>query len=152
MFHPPKVEPGPDVPVRLRYESYSVTVQTGMITAICAIIDLVLFLASVSSGQTVCGSKDLLTFTPTQPSGLHLIFNLPLSKLYTNSLMSSLNSRMGWKYSTGVARSTSAQESRFVAAPGGGARSTNAIDLADLSSPGRKSKVFSGVRVRYSRR
>ncbi|KAI0669251.1 hypothetical protein C8Q78DRAFT_1042508 [Trametes maxima] len=60
------------------------TVQTGLITALCAIIDLVLFLAT--------------------PTGLHLIFNLPLSKLYTNSLMSSLNSRQGWKYdtSTGV--------------------------------------------------
>ncbi|PCH39978.1 hypothetical protein WOLCODRAFT_150029 [Wolfiporia cocos MD-104 SS10] len=54
------------------------TVQTGLVTALCAIIDLILFLAS--------------------PSGLHLIFNLPLSKLYTNSLMSSLNSRAGWKY------------------------------------------------------
>ncbi|KAI0755216.1 hypothetical protein C8Q80DRAFT_418356 [Daedaleopsis nitida] len=54
------------------------TVQTGLITALCAIIDLILFLVS--------------------PSGLHLIFNLPLSKLYTNSLMSSLNSRQGWQY------------------------------------------------------
>ncbi len=33
-----------------------------------------------------------------QPSGLHLVFNLPLSKLYTNSLMSSLNSRAGWRF------------------------------------------------------
>ncbi|KAH9933207.1 uncharacterized protein BXZ73DRAFT_101169 [Epithele typhae] len=54
------------------------TVQTGLITALCALIDLILFLAS--------------------PTGLHLTFNLPLSKLYTNSLMSSLNSRSGWKY------------------------------------------------------
>lgn len=30
----------------------------------------------------------------------HLIFNFPLCKLYTNSLMSSLNSRKGWKYSS----------------------------------------------------
>ncbi|KAI0357470.1 hypothetical protein OH77DRAFT_1519383 [Trametes cingulata] len=56
------------------------TVQTGLITALCAIIDLVLFLVT--------------------PTGLHLIFNLPLSKLYTNSLMSSLNSRQGWQYDT----------------------------------------------------
>ncbi|RPD77502.1 hypothetical protein L226DRAFT_521153 [Lentinus tigrinus ALCF2SS1-7] len=55
------------------------TVQTGLITALCAIIDLILFIVS--------------------PTGLHLIFNLPLSKLYTNSLMSSLNSRSGWQYS-----------------------------------------------------
>ncbi|KAH9933209.1 uncharacterized protein BXZ73DRAFT_101171 [Epithele typhae] len=55
-----------------------ITVQTGLITALCAIVNLVLFLAS--------------------PTGLHLIFNLPLSKLYTNSLMSSLNSRAGWNF------------------------------------------------------
>ncbi|TFK52444.1 hypothetical protein OE88DRAFT_1657711 [Heliocybe sulcata] len=52
------------------------TVQTGMITAIVAIIDLGMFLGS--------------------PTGLHLSFNFPLSKLYTNSLMSTLNSRSGW--------------------------------------------------------
>lgn len=28
----------------------------------------------------------------------HLAFNFPLAKLYTNSLMSSLNSRAGWRY------------------------------------------------------
>ncbi|KAI0712519.1 hypothetical protein C8Q76DRAFT_488332 [Earliella scabrosa] len=67
------------------------TVQTGLITALCAIIDLVLFLAS--------------------PTGLHLIFNLPLSKLYTNSLMSSLNSRQGWQYdsSGGASQNVSQQ-------------------------------------------
>ncbi|CDO78282.1 hypothetical protein BN946_scf184674.g4 [Trametes cinnabarina] len=56
------------------------TIQTGLATALCAIIDLVLFLVT--------------------PAGLHLIFNLPLSKLYTNSLMSSLNMRQGWQYDT----------------------------------------------------
>ncbi|KAJ6595733.1 hypothetical protein DFH09DRAFT_146046 [Mycena vulgaris] len=49
------------------------TVQTGLATALCATIDLVLFL--------------------TDPIGLHLIFNIPLCKLYTNSLLSSLNAR-----------------------------------------------------------
>ncbi|KAG7091882.1 hypothetical protein E1B28_008283 [Marasmius oreades] len=53
-----------------------VTVQTGLVTTVCAIIDLSLFLSD--------------------PSGLHLIFNFPLSKLYTNSLMSTLNSRGSW--------------------------------------------------------
>ncbi|KAI0771212.1 hypothetical protein BD413DRAFT_65230 [Trametes elegans] len=56
------------------------TMQTGLLTAVCAIIDLVIFV--------------------TSSSGLHLLFNLPLSKLYTNSLMSSLNSRQGWQYDT----------------------------------------------------
>ncbi|KAI0771217.1 hypothetical protein BD413DRAFT_65351 [Trametes elegans] len=61
------------------------TMQTGLLTALCAIIDLVLFLAS--------------------SAGYHLTFNLPLSKLYTNSLMSSLNSRQGWQYdSSGVSQ------------------------------------------------
>ncbi|EPQ54595.1 hypothetical protein GLOTRDRAFT_129946 [Gloeophyllum trabeum ATCC 11539] len=56
------------------------TVQTGMITAIVAVIDLGMFLGT--------------------STGLHLSFNFPLSKLYTNSLMSTLNSRAGWgKYS-----------------------------------------------------
>ncbi|KAK0194374.1 hypothetical protein F5146DRAFT_998774 [Armillaria mellea] len=50
-----------------------ITVQTGLITSVCALVDLITFLSL--------------------PSGIHLIFNLPLSKLYINSLMSSLNSR-----------------------------------------------------------
>ncbi|EIM84424.1 uncharacterized protein STEHIDRAFT_123222 [Stereum hirsutum FP-91666 SS1] len=52
------------------------TVQTGALTSIIATIDLILFVAS--------------------PSGLHLAFNIPLSKLYTNALLSSLNARGGW--------------------------------------------------------
>ncbi|KAL1746607.1 hypothetical protein HDZ31DRAFT_81091 [Schizophyllum fasciatum] len=53
------------------------TVQTGMITAVWAIVDLGVYLGD--------------------PTGTHLIFNLPLSKLYSNSLLSSLNARGGWK-------------------------------------------------------
>ncbi|KAJ3559461.1 hypothetical protein NM688_g334 [Phlebia brevispora] len=67
------------------------TVQTGMITAVCAIVDLIAFLAT--------------------PTGIHLIFNLPLSKLYTNSLMSSLNSRAGWKYGSGIGRGLNGESS-----------------------------------------
>ncbi|KAF9021389.1 hypothetical protein BDZ89DRAFT_1115966 [Hymenopellis radicata] len=55
------------------------TIQTGLVTSICAIIDLIMFLLN--------------------PAGLHLIFNFPLCKLYTTTLMSSLNSRSGWSYS-----------------------------------------------------
>jgi len=54
------------------------TVQTGLITSFIATLDLVFFLAS--------------------PSGLHLMFNFPLCKLYSNSLMSSLNARHGWRF------------------------------------------------------
>ncbi|QRV92311.1 hypothetical protein RhiJN_20329 [Ceratobasidium sp. AG-Ba] len=52
------------------------TVQTGLITTVWASVDLALYLGLAS------------------PS--HLFFQLPLCKLYTNSLMSTLNSRNGW--------------------------------------------------------
>lgn len=55
------------------------TVQTGLVTSVWAIIDLAVYLGITS--------------------GTHLIFNFALSKLYSNSLLSSLNSRQGWKYS-----------------------------------------------------
>jgi len=54
------------------------TVQTCFITSVVAILDVSFFLAD--------------------PTGTHLMFNFPLCKLYSNSLMSSLNSRRGWKY------------------------------------------------------
>jgi len=54
------------------------TVQTGLITSIWAIVDLIVFL--------------------TIPTGIHLIFNFPLSKLYSNSLLSSLNARQNWNF------------------------------------------------------
>lgn len=54
------------------------TVQTGLITSLVATLDLIFFL--------------------DDPAGTHLIFNFPLCKLYTNSLMSSLNARAGWKF------------------------------------------------------
>ncbi|KAK0464496.1 uncharacterized protein EV420DRAFT_1516690 [Desarmillaria tabescens] len=54
------------------------TMQTGLVTSVCALLDLIFYLVD--------------------PTGTHLIFNFPLSKLYTNSMMSSLNSRGGWKF------------------------------------------------------
>ncbi|PWZ02765.1 hypothetical protein BCV70DRAFT_197021 [Testicularia cyperi] len=50
------------------------TLQTGLLTTCFAIIDLILFLASTTT--------------------LHLLFNLPLAKLYVNSLLSTLNARV----------------------------------------------------------
>jgi hypothetical protein len=52
-------------------------VQTGAITAISAIADVALFLA-------------------LPRTSLNFIWDLPLSKLYTNSLLSTLNARAGW--------------------------------------------------------
>ncbi|KIM43041.1 hypothetical protein M413DRAFT_26246 [Hebeloma cylindrosporum] len=67
----------------------SVTVQTGLITSLVATLDLIFYLAN--------------------PTGTHLMFNFPLCKLYTNSLMSSLNSRRGWRYTSSKAGSTALQ-------------------------------------------
>ncbi|KIK50779.1 hypothetical protein GYMLUDRAFT_252678 [Collybiopsis luxurians FD-317 M1] len=66
------------------------TVQTGLITTVCAIVDAIMYLVD--------------------PTGTHLIFNLPLAKLYSVTLLSSLNSREGWafnssNYSDSVSRS-----------------------------------------------
>ncbi|THH20333.1 hypothetical protein EW146_g1023 [Bondarzewia mesenterica] len=58
------------------------TVQTGIITSVWAILDLGVYLGV--------------------PTADHEIFNLALAKLYTNSLLSSLNSRQGWKYTSTV--------------------------------------------------
>ncbi|GAC95650.1 hypothetical protein PHSY_003226 [Pseudozyma hubeiensis SY62] len=50
------------------------TLQTGALTTAFAVIDLILFVASTTT--------------------LHLVFNLPLAKLYVNSLLSTLNARV----------------------------------------------------------
>lgn len=55
------------------------TVQTGVLTSIVAIIDLVCYMAIVTSAT-------------------HLIFSMALSKIYTNCMISTLNARGGWKY------------------------------------------------------
>ncbi|PIL35684.1 hypothetical protein GSI_02414 [Ganoderma sinense ZZ0214-1] len=56
------------------------TVQTGLITSLFAVMSLVLYLAV--------------------EAGWDFIFNMPLAKLYTNSLMSTLNSRRIWTATT----------------------------------------------------
>ncbi|KAK7473113.1 hypothetical protein VKT23_001212 [Stygiomarasmius scandens] len=57
------------------------TVQTGLVTSVVAVIDVVLFLVFPNSAT-------------------HLVFNIPLNKIYSIMLMSSLNSRQGWAYGT----------------------------------------------------
>ncbi|KAL0960496.1 hypothetical protein HGRIS_005534 [Hohenbuehelia grisea] len=58
------------------------TVQTGMITAISAAADVIIFIAVPSTT-------------------LNFIWDFALSKLYTNSLLSTLNARAGWDNLTG---------------------------------------------------
>ena len=104
----------------------SVTVQTGLITALCAIIDLVLFLVSVSPRVHLPPAsrvdRPLPPLLSPQPTGLHLIFNLPLAKLYTNSLLSSLNSRALWSRREQAAVTTADWAGSALRAPRKGAR------------------------------
>ncbi|KAF5376946.1 hypothetical protein D9615_007270 [Tricholomella constricta] len=80
----------------------------GLITAIWAFVDLVLYLLN--------------------PSGLHLLFNFPLSKLYTNALMSSLNARTYWQYDSDDNANASRDSSQL--------RDRNALYLTTLKSGG----------------
>ncbi|EMD36081.1 hypothetical protein CERSUDRAFT_96307 [Gelatoporia subvermispora B] len=54
-----------------------VTVQANLLSTICAFLDMTLFLAS-------------------EANALHTLFNFPLSKFYTISILSALNSRTVW--------------------------------------------------------
>ncbi|KAL1668758.1 hypothetical protein GGF50DRAFT_110965 [Schizophyllum commune] len=54
------------------------TVQTGVITSLWGLMHMLLYLL--------------------EHKGWHLMFNFSLAKIYTNSLMSSLNSRQGWHW------------------------------------------------------
>ncbi|KAJ7107823.1 hypothetical protein C8R44DRAFT_885221 [Mycena epipterygia] len=65
------IQPGPTL------MAWAVTVQTGSITAITALLDLFVFLFSPSTT-------------------LQFIWDFPLSKLYTNALLSTLNARPWW--------------------------------------------------------
>ncbi|KAF9552260.1 hypothetical protein CPC08DRAFT_647129, partial [Agrocybe pediades] len=86
-----------------------ITIQTGMLTATFAMVDLIVYLVD--------------------PTGLHLLFNFALAKLYSNTLMSTLNSREVWM-------SDSPGGSRFTIG-GGGSRSQDEVVSTNLytSSP-----------------
>ncbi|KAK0457674.1 uncharacterized protein EV420DRAFT_472015 [Desarmillaria tabescens] len=88
------------------------TVQTGLITTCCALIDLLTYLLD--------------------PTGLHLVFNFPLPKLYTNTLLSSLNSRGGWSYDSS-AESHSHTTGGIVS--GGAPRSKQGVRLDTATHP-----------------
>jgi len=60
-----------------------VTMSTGLLASMVAVVDLTVYLIN--------------------PSGIDLMLNLLLCKLYSNSLMSSLNSRRGWRHNEATA-------------------------------------------------
>jgi len=97
------------------------TVQTGLITTVWAVVDLIVYLSFSNS--------------------LHLIFNIPLCKLYTNSLLSTLNSRGGWDASYGSKHEFSQSQHRSGGRSGGDRVSGNV-----WNAPGLKS-ANSGIQV-----
>jgi hypothetical protein len=124
----------------------SVTMQTGLVTSLFATADIVAFLADVSLLHTLrlqrlnsCYSplaRQLLVFHfltgrnffcwlsfSLHAATSHLIFNMPLSKLYTNSLMSTLNARSGTKYMMSSNITTLGN--------------VQSLDVSKLTSPGR---------------
>ncbi|KAI0031471.1 hypothetical protein K488DRAFT_52036, partial [Vararia minispora EC-137] len=80
------------------------TIQTGLVTTLVATIDLILFLTEV-----------------------HLAFNYTLAKLYTNSLLSSLNSRSGWAFSSNSHPSNQPPVNTFSGGPSSGRRVSSAV-------------------------
>ena len=98
--------------------------QTGFLTMVVASLDLITFLTDVRDvprllgpctdatvhlavsfsstsrreRESTCSSQICCQYSDRFPHR-HLIFNFPLAKLYTNSLMSSLNARQGWQFS-----------------------------------------------------
>ncbi|CAD6886064.1 unnamed protein product [Tilletia controversa] len=93
------------------------TLQTGLLTTTFAIIDLILYLSSTST--------------------LHLIFNLPLAKLYCNTLLSSLNARamvpMSEAYSSEM-QSTNHRRSAFNPALSGRSQGIGNRTATDLEA------------------
>ncbi|KAG8738991.1 hypothetical protein FRC10_006276 [Ceratobasidium sp. 414] len=100
------------------------TVQTGFITTVWAATDLVLYLGLENN--------------------LHLFFQLPLCKLYTNSLMSTLNSRNGWGGSF-ASGETGDPASRSGGAAGQG--QTNRTGAAVWRPEHAKSQTNTGIQV-----
>lgn len=70
------------------------TIQTGLITAVWALIDLILFVSMTSS--TLSGIPNTCISQLCLNNNWHFVFNMALAKLYGNCLMSSLNARTEW--------------------------------------------------------
>ncbi|CAA7266019.1 unnamed protein product [Cyclocybe aegerita] len=99
-----------------------VTIQTGLLTMIVASLDLLFFLID--------------------PTGTHLLFNFSLSKLYSNSLMSSLNSRRGW----GIAGTAGTQSGGYGAQSEPNAAQRH-VHISSMKKPNEMIDVEGGVFV-----
>ncbi|KAF7307856.1 WD-REPEATS-REGION domain-containing protein [Mycena kentingensis (nom. inval.)] len=116
------------------------TIQTGMITSICSVIDLGLFLGDWNAGLVSKIQRSRLN-----KETRHLLFNLPLAKLYSNSLMSSLNARGGWRRvedDSGEAKSVPLHLSVNVPGPGPNANTTLGSTTNPMSSAGTMSLLY----------
>ncbi|KAG2008705.1 hypothetical protein CC2G_014104 [Coprinopsis cinerea AmutBmut pab1-1] len=106
------------------------TMQTGLLTMVVAALDLVFYLVSTS--------------------GLHLLFSYPLSKLYTNSLMSTLNARKSAFYGSSTASHTNGTDTDGVNTSSGFKNGVSGISRASTHFTLRRdrtSKAVSGRRL-----
>ncbi|KAF9529955.1 hypothetical protein CPB83DRAFT_851894 [Crepidotus variabilis] len=93
------------------------TVQTGLITFIFASFHLAFYLSD--------------------ESGLHLLFNFPICKLYSNSVLSSLNSRFSWKFGNNAGSESQGRitSTGNFAVAGRANKNSEALNIEHHSSP-----------------
>ncbi|KIJ39552.1 hypothetical protein M422DRAFT_174943, partial [Sphaerobolus stellatus SS14] len=72
------------------------TIQTGAITALFALLDFVLFLAIPVKLDSVSLIEKPMPIQQIYPFHSNFLVDFPLSKLYSNSLLSTLNARARW--------------------------------------------------------
>ncbi|KAL1682317.1 hypothetical protein EV122DRAFT_274429 [Schizophyllum commune] len=92
--------------------SIRLTLQTGVITSLWGLMHMLLYLLEHKGWRYI----------------RHLMFNFSLAKIYTNSFMSSLNSRQGWHWQTNPSASsrTAGQSVKF--------RSLRQLGIVDMST------------------
>jgi hypothetical protein len=141
--------------------------QTGLLTMVVAALDLVFYLVSVSilagSGKSSLAhplyfSRLLACMFIQTPSFFadshllfrHLLFSYPLSKLYTNSLMSTLNARKSAFYGSSTASHTNGTDTDGVNTSSGFKNGVSGISRASTHFTLRRdrtSKAVSGRRL-----
>ncbi|KAH6909958.1 hypothetical protein BKA70DRAFT_1275576 [Coprinopsis sp. MPI-PUGE-AT-0042] len=93
----------------------------------------------------VAAALDVITFLTVKTTGLHLVFNYCLSKLYTNSLLSTLNSRRVNIYGSNVETDEDGNDGYSTASKIGGTGFTSTFrrenDIVNLTRPPR-AEVF----------
>ena len=129
-------------------------VQTNLITTAFAVAVIIAYLVSVSLFQSYCTLITYRTHLPglIKDSTIHIAFGVPLSKLYTNSLVSTLNARHGWaplKANANLSSNQTASATQYSSSARGGLAGTGGKanvmgDVGLTSSKGGSKTVLGG--------